>query len=92
MQCCNCLCIQIPETDSVIRPGCKVKLGRFETDTWTVCHGWHQVNGNRPICGWHLIRVSDSEIRSLQKVDLVDIYVIENCGRSWGCMAEDNEH
>lgn len=76
---CNCLKIQIPGCNQFITPGCRVKLGRFETSTWVVLHDWYTWGGNRPVCGWHLFNLDNpSEIKPLQKTDLDDIYIIEH--------------
>jgi hypothetical protein len=64
---------------AVIVNGSVVKLGRFETETWEVHYGWYSENGNREKIGWYLVS-SDNEdvIKSLQRIDLVDIYLIQN--------------
>lgn len=76
---CDCLKLEIPGTRHCIRPGCKVKLGRFQPDTWIILHGWYTWGGNRPFCGWYLTNLSDpSNVKPLQETDLCDIYLIEN--------------
>ena len=76
---CNCLSLVIPGTDNYIRPGCRIKLGRFETTLWAVSHGWYSWGGNRPVCGWYLTNLDNpTEVKPLQKPDLDDIYIIEN--------------
>lgn len=72
---CNNIVLEIPGTNMVLRPGCRVKLGRFETRIWDVNHGWFTFGGNRPFCGWYLS--SGSDIKPLQKPDLDDIYMVE---------------
>ena len=69
--------LEIPNSGRCIHPGNRVKLGRFETDTWVVNHGWYSFGGNRPFCGWYLTKVSDGTIKPLQLNDLDDIYMIE---------------
>lgn len=75
---CSCLKLNIPGCDSELVPGCKVKLGRFETKLWVVNHGWYTWGGNRPFCGWYLTNVENpEEVKPLQLPDLDDIYLIE---------------
>ncbi len=70
--------LDIPELNTYITPGCKVKLGRFQTTLWTVCHGWYSWGGNREVCGWHLIQTDDpTNLKPLQRTDLDDMYLIE---------------
>lgn len=71
--------LQIPGTDDVLKPGYKVKLGRFDTTVWTVGFGWYCVNGNRPCCGWYLTTNEGQTTKALQMSDLNDIYLIEVC-------------
>ena len=67
----------VPELHMVLQPGCKVKLGRFETTLWTVAYGWYTWGGNRPVCGWYLIDESNpADLKPLERPDLDDIYVI----------------
>lgn len=82
----DCLYIQIPNADCVIRPGNVVKLGRFDNTRWVVGYGWYSWGGNRPVCGWYLAEMTDKchkhdkiakEVKPLQLPDLDDIYVIE---------------
>ena len=78
MTCCCCR-IPIPGTELFLTPGCRVKLGRFETEMWTVHMGWAAIDGNRPICCWYLVSLNDSKrIKTLQQPDLIDIYLIEH--------------
>ncbi|MCM1226110.1 MAG: hypothetical protein NC320_01635 [Clostridium sp.] len=74
----NCLCLSSPDTDICLKPGNHVKLGRFEHDRWLVSYGWYTWGGNRPVCGWYLVRCGDDIIKPLQLPDLDDIYIIEN--------------
>lgn len=69
--------LDVPNTNICLHPGNKVKLGRFETDAWIVNYGWYSFGGNRPVCGWYLIRVCDNTVKPLQLTDLDDIYMIE---------------
>lgn len=72
------LSIEISGSDSVITPGCKIRIGRFNTKVWTVHYGWYAFSGNREICGWYLTNDENvEEIRPLQRIDLTDIYFIE---------------
>ena len=75
---CDKLELFIPETKMSIRPGCRVRLGRFETTVWEVSHGWYSWGGNRPVCGWFLMNMSNpSVVKPLQLTDLDDIYFVE---------------
>ena len=67
----------IPGTDEVLRPGYLVKLSRFDTVFWEVGYGWYSVAENRPVFGWYLSNTSTREVKALQSIDLVDIYVME---------------
>lgn len=83
------MCLSIPNSEIYLKPGYKIRLGRFESDIWIVSYGWYTWGGNRPVCGWYLIRSEISShnefsaeqspcIKPLQLTDLYDIYVIEN--------------
>ena len=75
---CNKLHLDIPHSDKCVTPECKVKLGRFKSEYWIVQFGWYTWGGNRPVCGWYLVKDSDSTIvKPLQSTDLIDIYIIE---------------
>jgi len=75
---CDCLCIVIPGTGVKLRPGVKIRLGRFETETWTVCYGWQSIDGNRETLSWYLVSTSDcNRVKYLQRPDLIDIYLVE---------------
>lgn len=67
----------IPDTNQVIRPGYKVKLGRFDTTVWIVGFGWYSTSGNRPCCGWYLTSEQGKLTKPLQMTDLDDIYLVE---------------
>lgn len=71
----SCFCL--PGVDICIQPGCKVKLGRFDDQSWVVGYGWYSWGGNRPFCGWYLINCQSGGIKPLQKTDTDDIYLIE---------------
>lgn len=84
----SCLCnskdvygnvhLQVPNSCMILYPGDRVKLGRFEYEKWTVEFGWYTWGGNRPVCGWYLIKDSDPGcVKPLQYTDLDDIYFIE---------------
>lgn len=75
---CDCLKIQIPGTCQFIRPGNKVKLGRFGKELWIVSHGWFTFGGNRPFCGWYLTDQATGVVRPLQRPDLDDIYLVQS--------------
>lgn len=70
--------IELPEFKITLFEGSKVKLGRFDTTSWILSHGWYSWGGNRPVCGWFLTNVDDpAELKPLQKTDLDDIYLVE---------------
>lgn len=69
----------IPGTNQVIRPGYKIKLGRFETTVWSVGFGWYSNAGNRPCCGWYLTSEYDRITKPLQLTDLDDVYLVDMC-------------
>lgn len=72
------LVINLPQFKMKLVPGCRVKLGRFETTEWILNHGWYSWGGNREVCGWYLIdRKNPKNIKPLQKPDLDDIYLVE---------------
>lgn len=71
------LVIEIPEFNITLSPGCRVKLGRFDVETWLLSYGWYAWGGNREVCGWYLTNVNNShDLKPLQKTDLDDIYLI----------------
>lgn len=74
---CTCLSINIPELGITLVPGSRIRLDRFETETWTLHHGWYSFDGNRAICGWYLTSSDGTITRSLQLIDLDDIYMVE---------------
>lgn len=71
-------CLELPDSNLHIIPGCQVKLGRFDTTIWSVAYGWYTWGGNRPVCGWYLYNTYLSKIKPLQETDLDDIYLIES--------------
>lgn len=76
----GCKCnLRVPDTELKLTPGCKVKLGRFDTVVWRLEYGWFTWGGNRPFCGWYLVEVENPKsLKPLQKTDLCDIYLIEH--------------
>ena len=70
------LFLNIPNSHEVIRPGYTVKLGRFSNDEWLVCFGWYEFGGNRPVCGWYLVKDGGLTTKPLQLPDLDDIYLL----------------
>ena len=70
--------LPIPDAGITLRPGARVKLGRFESTVWLVLHDWYTYGGNRPVCGWYLMDTNDpGTIKPLSKPDLDDIYLVE---------------
>lgn len=75
----ECIKLNVPGTDIFITPGCKVKLGRFESEIWVCKHGWYSYAGNRQVCGWYMYsKDNPSKIKPISMTDLDDIYLIEN--------------
>lgn len=70
------LFLNVPNSEKIIRPGNIIRIGRFSGVDWTVCFGWYEFGGNRPVCGWYLTRDGGIEIKPLQLPDLDDIYLI----------------
>ena len=71
--------LRIPGTNQVIRPGYKIKLGRFENTVWIVGFGWYSNGGNRPCCGWYLTSEYDRVTKPLHMTDLDDVYLVDMC-------------
>lgn len=70
--------LPIPNSNRILRPRDKVRLGRFSSETWIVGYGWFTFGGNRPFCGWYLVSADNSaQIKPLQLPDLDDIYLIQ---------------
>lgn len=69
-----CTC---PDSDVILHPMNKIKLGRFSYDIWTVMYGWYSWGGNRRTCGWYVVNDRDKSIRPLYDIDLIDIYLLE---------------
>lgn len=62
----------------LLRPGDVIRLGRFDNKQWLLGHGWFTFDGNRAICGWHLIDIDEqNNVRPLQLTDLDDIILVE---------------
>lgn len=70
--------LEIPGSHTKIRPGNRVKLGRFDNTVWIVQFGWYSYAGNREICGWYLVKQDDPSVRKpFSKPDLDDCYFVE---------------
>lgn len=70
--------LEVPERHITLRPGYKIKLGRFEDESWIVGFGWYSFGGNRQQCGWYLTSCNtNNRVKPLQRPDLDDIYIIE---------------
>ena len=70
--------LDVPEFNITLTPGCRVRLGRFETTVWVVSYGWYSWGGNRPQCGWFLFdETNPSTVKPFQLPDLDDIYFVE---------------
>lgn len=74
----DCLCVKIPNANTCIKPGYRIKIGRFSCFTWIVKYGWYAWAGNREVIGWYLVDINDKNtIKPLQKIDIDDIYIID---------------
>lgn len=71
--------LRIPGTNQVLRPGYKIKLGRFQNDVWLVGFGWYSSGGNRPCCGWYLTSEYTRITKPLHITDLDDVYLVDIC-------------
>lgn len=70
--------LDIPNRNVAIYPGCRIKLGRFDSTIWIASHGWYSWGGNRPVCGWYLTDVKNPQrVKPLQLPDLDDIHFIQ---------------
>lgn len=69
--------LRSPFSPLSLRPGNRVKLHRFESEEWTVHYGWFTFGGNRPMCGWFLIKDAGMTVKPLQLNDLDDIYIVK---------------
>lgn len=67
--------LEVPNANTTISPGYKIRIGRFSTTVWTVCFGWYSFGGNRPVCGWYL-ESENQDVKPIFKIDLDDIYII----------------
>lgn len=72
------LSLEVPYLKTKIHPGDIVRLGRFNSNEWTVCYGWYEFGGNRPVCGWYLTKDGGLVVKPLQLPDLDDIFVISS--------------
>lgn len=68
--------LEVPNANTVIHPGNKIQIGRFDAKVWIVRYGWYSFGGNRSVCGWYLEAESGEEIKPIFKIDLDDIYII----------------
>lgn len=71
--------LKIPDSNIKLKPGDRIKLGRFESTLWKVHHGWFSFGGNRPWCGWYLATDMNGEHieKPVQLTDLDDIYIVK---------------
>ena len=72
----NKLTLEVPNANTTISPGNKIRLGRFSAQVWVVRFGWYSFGGNRSVCGWYLESESSDDIKPIFKIDLDDIYII----------------
>lgn len=68
--------LYIPNCNTYICPGYKVKLQRFDAQIWIVKFGWYSFGDNRAVCGWYLQKEFEAEVKPIFQIDLDDIYVI----------------
>lgn len=63
----------------MLHPGDRIRIHRFDTETWIVYYGWYAWGGNREVCGWYLVNQKHPDkIKPLQKTDLDDLYFVES--------------
>lgn len=67
----------LPGCPLELRPGNRIRIGRFSLDVWSVGYGWYSWGGNRKVCGWYLTNCKDLTIKPLQDIDLCDAYFVE---------------
>lgn len=72
----NNLTLEVPNANTTISPGNKIRLGRFSAQVWVVRFGWYSFGGNRSVCGWYLESESSDDIKPIFQIDLDDIYII----------------
>ena len=72
----NNLTLEVPNANTTISPGNKIRLGRFSAQVWVVRFGWSSFGGNRSVCGWYLESEASDDIKPIFKIDLDDIYII----------------
>jgi len=68
--------LNLPNSNSYIKPGNVIRLGRFDSREWVVHFGWYEFGGNRPVCGWYLTTDNGLTVKPIQLPDLDDIYLI----------------
>lgn len=71
----NYMKLDVPSLGTYLCPGQRIRLSRFDTQTWCVRFGWFSFGGNRPMCGWNLTNEL-GEVKPLLLTDLDDIYMI----------------
>lgn len=69
--------LKIPDSSIILRPGNKIRIGRFSDICWEVGYGWFKFDNNREICGWFLIDPVTNTLKPLTDADIVDIYLLE---------------
>lgn len=71
--------LEIPNSTFQIPENSVVRLSRFNSEEWRLLHGWYTWGGNRPVCGWYVVSLTDpNRVKPIQLLDLYDIYMISS--------------
>lgn len=71
--------LEIPNSTCQIPENSVVRLNRFNSEEWRLLHGWYTWGGNRPVCGWYVVSLTDpNRVKPIQLPDLYDIYMISS--------------
>ncbi len=70
--------LQIPNTGKYLVPGDIIRIGRFSDIDFEVQYGWYTWGGNRPFMGWSLRNLATGDVKPIQSIDLIDVYMISH--------------
>ena len=70
--------LQVPNTSIYLVPGDIIRIGRFSEVDFEVQYGWYTWGGNRPFMGWSLRNIETGDVKPLQSIDLIDMYMISH--------------
>lgn len=68
--------LNVPNTNIDLHPGDIIRIGRFSNVDLEVQYGWYTWGGNRPVCGWSLRNLATGDVKPIQSIDLIDMYLI----------------